>query len=575
MKKFRELIRTDRWIFPFLKAQKWGVLWSIVLSFMTIFAAAALMFVSGFLISRAAQRPSNILLIYVPIVLTRGFGIARPVFRYVERLVSHNWVLRIVSKSRRRLYQSAASTAASIRSKLQTGKVLSLLADDLDQLQNLYLRTIFPVGAGIMLYLGSSLALGFLNVYFALFWFFMLGIIMVVLPWLSFALNRHRVIQQKALQNELYTDATDAIMGMQDWVLSGRQKDLVTTQGRVMKTLSRVKYQSMRFGWWRDFTVQALALIVLLALLAWSDWQYAGNYMARNYIAAFSLALIPLVDTFLSVNQGVAESSFYEDSIKRLNELPEPSELPARQERKLPANFDISFQDVSFAYDKKEIIRDMDLTIHSGEKVALLGRSGAGKTTMLKLLAGDIKPDDGTVRLGDYNPADFDDLSALVAVLDQQAYLFDTTILNNVRMGNLRVSDQEVEAAIRDAGLAPLIASLPDGVHTQMLEAGQRFSGGERQRFALARVLLQQAPIVILDEPTVSLDPKTEHEVLDQIFTALADRTIIWVTHHLTGIDEVNQVYFLENGEFTMQGSPKDLAQNSDHFKALLAMDQF
>lgn len=124
MTKIKQLLRRDHWIVPFLKTQKKGLFWSIFLAFLTTFAAGALMFVSGYLISRAAQRPDNILLIYVPIVLTRGFGIVRPVFRYAQRLVSHNWVLKFVSKSRQRLYESVASTASSIRGRLQTGEIL-------------------------------------------------------------------------------------------------------------------------------------------------------------------------------------------------------------------------------------------------------------------------------------------------------------------------------------------------------------------------------------------------------------------------------------------------------------------
>jgi len=130
-----------------------------------------------------------------------------------------------------------------------------------------------------------------------------------------------------------------------------------------------------------------------------------------------------------------------------------------------------------------------------------------------------------------------------------------------------------VKLAIKQTGLQPLIDSLPNGYETQMQEAGARFSGGEQQRFALARILLQYAPIVILDEPTVSLDPKTEYDVLTQIFEVLQDRTIIWVTHHLTGIDYVDKAYFLENGRFVLADTPKNLRQTSVHFQQLLTMD--
>ncbi|MCT4387355.1 thiol reductant ABC exporter subunit CydC [Leuconostoc pseudomesenteroides] len=573
MKKTQKLLQNDHWIMPFLRQQKSGLFWSIFSSFMTTFAAGALMFVSGFLISRSAQHPENILIIYVPIVLTRAFGIARPVFRYAQRLVSHNWVLRIVSKTRRRLYESVASTAGSIRGRMQTGDILSLLADDLDRLQNLYLRTLFPLGAGIMLYIFVSIGFGVVNWRFMLWWFFILAIILIVIPLLSLKWNYNGVRRQKALQNQLYTEATDAILGLQDWVLSGRQADLVSRQGKVMSELADVKNKGMKFGWWRDFIIQMLVLLLTITTLIWAGNQFANDRDLVNYIAAFTLAIFPLVDSFVGVNQGVSEASFYEDSITRLNQLPVVKKIESAP---IPKNTTVKFDKVTFAYDDKTIIDHLDLTIPTGEKIALLGRSGAGKTTILKLLAGDIKPYQGEVTIGGQSVSQLQPkMSELVAVLDQQAYLFDSTILNNVRMGNIHASDEAVAAAIKQAGLQPLIDALPEGYHTQMREAGARFSGGEQQRFALARILLQAAPIVVLDEPTVSLDPKTEHDVLTQIFSVLQDRTIIWVTHHLTGIENVDKVYFLEAGKFVLSGKPSLLRDESERFKQLLLMDQY
>ncbi|MCT4378863.1 thiol reductant ABC exporter subunit CydC [Leuconostoc falkenbergense] len=573
MKKIQKLLQNDHWIMPFLRQQKSGLFWSIFLNFMTTFAAGALMFVSGFLISRSAQHPENILIIYVPIVLTRAFGIARPVFRYAQRLVSHNWVLRIVSKTRRRLYESVASTAGSIRGRMQTGDILSLLADDLDRLQNLYLRTLFPLGAGIMLYIFVSIGFGVVNWQFMLWWFFILAVILIVIPLLSLKWNYNGVRRQKALQNQLYTEATDAILGLQDWVLSGRQADLVSRQGKVMSELANVKNKSMKFGWWRDFLIQMLVLLLTITTLIWAGNQFANDRDLVNYIAAFTLAIFPLVDSFVGVNQGVSEASVYEDSMTRLNQLPAVKKIESAP---IPKNTVVTFDKVTFAYADKTIIDHLNLTITSGEKIALLGRSGAGKTTILKLLAGDINPNQGEVTIGGQPVSQLQPkMSELVAVLDQQAYLFDSTILNNVRMGNIHASDDAVAEAIKQAGLQPLIDALPEGYHTQMREAGARFSGGEQQRFALARILLQAAPIVVLDEPTVSLDPKTEHDVLTQIFSVLQDRTIIWVTHHLTSIENVDKVYFLEAGKFVLSGKPSLLRDESERFKQLLLMDQY
>lgn len=158
--------------------------------------------------------------------------------------------------------------------------------------------------------------------------------------------------------------------------------------------------------------------------------------------------------------------------------------------------------------------------------------------------------------------------------MDQQPYLFDTSILNNIRLGNLSATEEQVRAVLEEVELTPLIDSLPAGLHTQVQEAGTRFSGGEQQRLALARILLQDTPIIILDEPTVALDPITEQHLLKTIFKVLEDKTVIWVTHHLVGINYVDQVRFIEHGQFDMSGTPQELYANSERFKRLYEMDR-
>lgn len=215
------------------------------------------------------------------------------------------------------------------------------------------------------------------------------------------------------------------------------------------------------------------------------------------------------------------------------------------------------------------------MTIHPGEKVALLGPSGTGKSTFLKLVVGDLTPSDGQVLINQQNILSLQDVrSSLFGILDQQPYLFDTTVMNNVRLGNVNASDQQVKDAIAAVGLKDLIESLPDKYDTQVQEAGKRFSGGERQRLSLARILLQDAPIIILDEPTVSLDPITEKKLLDKVFELLHDKTIIWVTHHLAGIAHVDQVRFMENGQFDMQGTPQELYKTQPRFRQLYDLDR-
>ncbi|HAT54056.1 MAG TPA: thiol reductant ABC exporter subunit CydC [Lactobacillus sp.] len=578
MKGFFDTFKHDSWVMPYLRKYRFLLATVLLLGFFTTFTGSALMFTSGYLISRAAQHPFNIMLIYATIVLVRAFGIARPSFKYAERLTSHNWVLRIVSDFRKKLYQSVERDAVAIRQRHQTGDILGLLAEDINHIENLYLRTVFPLIVGWLLYLFVVIALGTFSWAFAGLMALLLGVIVILIPLLSVSLNGAREFRQKKTQQRLYTSMTDAVLGVSDWMISGREKDFLDKQSGPLSEMRDLQTADNKFQWWRNLLVQLIIGVIAVAMIYWAGSYFQTSHLALNWIAAFVLAIFPATDAFASIPQGVSEWPVYQDSIKRVNRLDANLTVPVEQTHLDVNAFEslkLTHVDFSYADSPTPVLTDIDWTIHRGDKVALLGPSGTGKSTLLKLVLGDETPTNGTVTLNDVS---IDKLQVergkLFGVLDQQPYLFNTTILNNVRLGNLDATDDEVRAAIKAVELDSLVDSLPSGMNTMVEEAGARFSGGERQRFALARILLQDAPIIILDEPTVSLDPITEHELLNTTFDLLKDKTIIWVTHHLEGITHVNTVRFLEQGQFEMIGDPHDLYQTSDRFRSLYNLDK-
>lgn len=576
MHSVKQTFAHDTWVMPYLRKYKWLLVLVLFLGMMTFLSAAALMFNSGYLISEAARRPDSIIYIYVPVVLARGFGIARPVFRYAERLTSHNWVLRIVSDFRRKLYQAVESKASAIKQTHQTGDILSILADDIDHIENLYLRTVFPIVIGWLLYAFIIIGVGVMSWPVGLLMALLLGVIVIVMPLLSVAVNGAREFKQKQIQSHFYTNLTDEVLGLTDWVISGRYTDFMALQKAPIDDIATLRREDHHFQWWRGFAVQVFFLAAVLTLLIWSGATFTGSKGMANWIAAFALALFPIVEPFLEISQGASEWPVYQQSIERVNDLSndEPT-LPRQHELTAPVQqLKVDHVDFKYAADDKQILTDLSLTINRGEKLALLGPSGTGKSTLLKLLLGDQTPTKGTVSIDGTSVSLLQDQRAqLFGVLDQRPYLFDTTVMNNVRLGNLNATDEQVKAAIAAVELQPLIESLTDGYDTVVQESGTRFSGGERQRLSLARILLQDAPIIILDEPTVSLDPITERQLLDTVFDVLKDKTIIWVTHHLAGIEHVDQVRFLENGVFDMQGTPQALYRDEPRFRKLYALD--
>jgi len=218
-------------------------------------------------------------------------------------------------------------------------------------------------------------------------------------------------------------------------------------------------------------------------------------------------------------------------------------------------------------------VRDISLHVPQGGKLALLGRSGAGKSTLLNLIQGALQPDEGSVTVAGIPVYTGGAYSSLFAVLNQQPYLFDTTVANNIRLGRSGATLDEVRAVTEQVGLGALIDSLPEGYDTRMQETGLRFSGGEKQRIALARILLQNHPIVLLDEPTVGLDPLTEHELMQTMFRVLEGKTLIWITHHLTGMEHMDEVIFMEKGVISMQGSHEQLWQEQPRYRNLYELD--
>lgn len=564
----------DTWVKPYLQRYKAPLMLAIFLGFCTFFSAGALMFNSGYLISKSASLPENILLVYVPIVLTRAFGVSRPVFRYIERLTSHNWVLKMTSKLRRKLYHTLEKDAMVFKQKYRMGDILGLLAEDIQYIQNLYLRTIFPLIIALILYAFIVIAVGVFSIFFALYLALLLFILVIVLPVWSVVVNGARQEREKTLKTELYTDLTDNVLGVADWIFSQRGSEYVDTHLQVEQELYQVQDQKRLFNRRVHVLFQLIYSFIVIGLIVWTSQHFVGNHGgAANWIAAFVLSAFPVVDAFVVLPEAMQESNVYKDSINRLNALDEtPDEVPKNIE---VTDTRIQVEDLSFSYDHHLVLDRLDLTIEPGEKIAILGKSGSGKSTLASLIRGDLKPQNGLLTLGGVPTYQFGDaMSHYISVIQQAPYLFHTTILNNVRMANTNKSEEEVWQVLERVGLKKLVEQLPEGLHTMVDEAGLRFSGGERHRMALARILLQDTPIVLLDEPTVGLDPLTEQALIDTFFSQLQDKTVIWITHHLQGIEIMDRVIFIEDGRLEMSGTPADLAQNNARFQQLKAIDE-
>lgn len=557
------------WLIPYIKEHKRLLTLVVLLGGLTIFAASALLFSSGYLISKAAARPENLLMIYVPIVLVRTFGILRSVSRYTERLASHSLILKIVSRMRVRLYDALRPQMA----RFKTGDALSLFVDDIEHLQDVYIKLIFPWLSGLLLYAVAVLALGFFSVPFALVIALYFFVFTILVPLTSLLVMKAKHAKQKEQRTAQYGRLADAVMGMGDWLFSGRQQAFVDNFERAEQEWTELESSKRSFARGRDFSLQLLVGAAVVTTMVWAGGQSIDGEIAPILIAAFTLVLFPITEAFLPLSSAAQEWTDYSQSLHRLEAVERgktpPNVIHPVLVKGVPA---LRFHNVSFSYSESEpVLQQFHLSVETGEKIAILGPSGAGKSTIMQLAEGLIVPQEGAVLVNGNEPDEY--IFREIAVLNQQPYLFNTTVMNNIRLGYPQARDEDVIEAAKRVQMHDYIQSLPNGYQTVMQETGARFSGGERQRIALARILLQKTPIVILDEPTIGLDPITERRLMNTVFEVLDGKTIVWITHHLAGMEKMNRIVFLDDGCIQMNGTHKELLKKENRYKRLYEMD--
>ena len=555
----------------------------VILGILSTVSGAALMYVSGFLISKSSLRIGNILMLQVPTVLTRTFSLSQSTFAYLQRLTSHNLVLGIIEKMRSRVYKILEPHALKLKKEYKSGDLLGLIAEDIEHLQNIYLKTIFPSIVSLVLYvIFVALMFGYDMSYAILATLFGLFIIFIV-PFVSLTFTRRNFQVMKEAKYDLYKNFTSAIFGISDWISSNRVNDFMNEyqekETRLLKKETKIKI----FVHFRENLVNFIAGLTVFYMI-YSCWNMTLNDSIENvYIASFCMMALSVMSVSVMTSESVAHIPGYEVSIKRVKDFyaNEQDDVDIDKALQNKEGNVIDIENVTFAYENgKNVLDNISLSIKKGEKVAILGRSGVGKSTLVKLLTGTYTDYTGSISVLGKVPTE-KMLGTKISLLNQKPYLFDMTIRENLKLALLdkkeEVTDDEINSKIEESleksQLTRLISELPEGINTNVFETGSRFSGGERQRIAFARTLIQNNELLLLDEPTVGLDPKTEHELLKTIFETNRDKTIVWITHHLNSIKYMDRIIFIKDGKVEMNGTHEELYKTNEKYRKLYNMD--
>lgn len=590
------MLRQDRWVAPYFRRYRWVLALALGLGVLASVLACLLMFISGWLIGAAAHMPESIFSLMVPIALVQVVGIGKPIVAYMERLASHDWALRMTSSLRRRLFlamerltdtrNSAAEGAAS--GAMGAGDALALLNEDVAHVQNLYLRVVFPIVIAWATALLAVLALGTADALYAAWMALELFVVAAVLPAVSLAAGAAARMRRKQATTAFYQSLTDAVLGAADVAFAGRGADVLARFDRQAGAVVAEDRRLARIDRVQGIVVRAMLAVAAVSLVAWSSRALATQ---GDAILAAVLCFFPLAEIVTPVADAAELLPEHAVAIERLNELDDgeaetgdsagvaagvSTDQVSRASAPASASPAVCFDHVTLTRPgaPQPTIENLTFQIGAGQKMALLGRSGAGKSTLLALIRGDLMPSSGSVLLAGCPHPGTDAVHGLAGVIGQNPHVFNTTVLDNLRIAKPDATEDQALEVLDRVGLLPRVQRFPRGLLSVVGEEGRQLSGGERHRLALARILLADTPLVLLDEPFAGLDPATERAVFDAMMEALAGRTVIMATHHLQGVERMDRVAFLENGGFVLDGSPAELGETSERYRRLLAADR-
>jgi ATP-binding cassette subfamily C protein CydCD len=562
-------------LLTFLRGSWNWVALSVLLSALTIGSSVALIGVSAWMLSTAAIATS-VADLGVSVVMTRLFGITRAVFRYLERLVSHNVTFRLLARLRVWFYEHLEPLAPARLMDYKSGDLLARVIGDVETLENFYVRVISPTLTAIVIGLFTALffASFYLTLALVLLGFFLaLGLILPLLAQLVSRKPGARLITQRA---DLQTQLVDGIQGLADLLAFGRADDrakLLADTGKAygdsQKHMARINGVHSALGTFLTNLGLWLVLFLVIPQVTASNIQgvMLGTFALMTFASFEAVNPLPLAAQMWSASRAAAKRLFdvvdAEPVVKEIGEK--------RLETDLPANLQVSSLTFSYPTQFTPALEGVTFDLQPSTSLAIVGPSGAGKSTIANLLFRFWEYESGEIRLGgeSLKSLDQDEVRKRLALVSQNSYFFNTSIRENLRVARPKVTQEEMEAAARAAHIHDFIVSLPKGYDTFIGEQGLRLSGGERQRLAIARALLKDAPILILDEPTANLDPLTERAVLETLFEIMRGKTSLLITHRLVGLENMDEILVMDQGRIVERGAHADLLARGGLYRRL------
>ncbi|MGW5903413.1 thiol reductant ABC exporter subunit CydD [Streptomyces althioticus] len=546
-------------------ARRGRITLALLLGSLALGSAVGLMATSGWLISRASQQPP-VLYLMTAVTATRAFGIGRAVFRYAERLVSHDAVLRMLADTRVAVYRRLERLAPAGLRGTRRGDLLTRLVSDVDALQDYWLRWLLPAGAALAV---SALSVGFTA------WLLpeagavlAAGLLLAgaAVPLLTAAVARRTERRLAPARGDLATQVTDLLSGTAELTVAGALPARSEGTGRADGVLTRIASRSAAVTGLGDGLTALVSGLTVAAAAFVGVRGVASGRLDGVALAVVVLTPLAAFEAVLGMPLAVRYRQRVRRSAERVYEVLD-ARPPVREPetpRQAPVSpFPLTLRGLTARHpgQERDALAGLDLTLERGRRVAVVGPSGSGKTTLAQVLLRFLDPGAGTYTLAgvDARALDGDDVRRMVGLCAQDAHLFNSSVRENLLLARKGATEADLRDALRRARLLDWVDGLPDGLDTMVGEHGARLSGGQRQRLALARALLADFPVLVLDEPAEHLDLPTADALTADLLAATEGRTTVLVTHRLAGLEAVDEVIVLDAGRVVQRGPFEEL----------------
>ncbi|EGQ8039469.1 heme ABC transporter ATP-binding protein/permease CydC [Vibrio alginolyticus] len=570
-------------LLPYLKLYKkhwFGLSLGMLLAFLTLAASIGLLTLSGWFISAAAvagltvaRETFNYML---PGAGVRGAAMARTAGRWGERVVSHNATFKLLTDLRIFFFKKLAPLIPGRVSTMRDADLLNRLVADVDAMDHVYLRLISPVVIGIFGILCLTAILAFFDWHLALLLGSILTVMLFVWPVLFYKLGKNNGENLTHHKAQFRVATLDWLQGYSELSIFGaeeRYRNLILEKQKQLLSNQFVNANLTGMASGLLMLVNGLTLVVML----WFAADGVGGRAPDPWIALFAFAtmasfeiLMPIAGAFQYLGQTLT-------SARRLNEviLAEPDVVFPEQSKHKDTTLGIEFDNIDFTYPdgQQKVLKDLSLSLPLGTKTAIVGQTGSGKSTLIQLLCRYWDVNQGEVRIGGTKLQDWSesDLRAAMTVVSQRVDVLNGTLRDNLLMAAPDASDEQLSTILQKVELGGLLEE--PGLDAWLGDGGRQLSGGEKRRIGIARALLRDAPILLLDEPTEGLDKRTEQKVMALFNEHFANKTVVFITHRLIELESMDSICLMEQGEIIEQGDhPTLLAQKGRYYQLLQSL---